>query len=140
MPMKKYKPEQIVTLLRQIEVEIANGKTTPQACREARITAQTYYRCGRLGLKACNQPLFESQVFSRAEVCTSAQRDCIVGHYKRRKRFPRRMEEIAAGELQSITRVPRAARGSTVLSIQIESHTAQDRRGGQQQVPSRRLT
>jgi len=28
MPMKKYKPEQIVTLLRQIEVEIANGKTT----------------------------------------------------------------------------------------------------------------
>jgi hypothetical protein len=28
MPMKKYKPEQIVTLLRQIEVEIANGKTS----------------------------------------------------------------------------------------------------------------
>jgi len=44
MPMKKYKPEQIVTLLRQIEVEIANGKTTPQACRDAQITAQTFYR------------------------------------------------------------------------------------------------
>src|SRR5581483_521440 len=44
MPMRKYKPEQIVTLLRQIEVEIANGKTTPQACREAQITAQTFYR------------------------------------------------------------------------------------------------
>jgi hypothetical protein len=28
MPMKKYKPEQIVTLLRQVEVELANGKTT----------------------------------------------------------------------------------------------------------------
>ena len=28
MPMKKHKPEQIVTLLRQIEVEIANGETT----------------------------------------------------------------------------------------------------------------
>jgi transposase-like protein len=40
----KYKPEQIVNLLRQIEVEIANGKTTPQACRDAQITAQTYYR------------------------------------------------------------------------------------------------
>ena len=26
MPMKKYKPQQIVTLLRQIEVEIANEK------------------------------------------------------------------------------------------------------------------
>ena len=44
MPMKKHKPEQIVTLLRQVEVEIANGKSTPQACKEAEITAQTYYR------------------------------------------------------------------------------------------------
>ena len=44
MPIKRYKPEQIVTLLRQIEVSIANGKTTPQACKEAEITAQTYYR------------------------------------------------------------------------------------------------
>ena len=44
MPTKRYKPEQIVNLLRQIEVEIANGKTTPQACRDAQITVQTYYR------------------------------------------------------------------------------------------------
>jgi hypothetical protein len=44
MPTKKYKPEQIVTSLRQVEVELANGKTTPQACKEADITAQTYYR------------------------------------------------------------------------------------------------
>jgi putative transposase len=44
MPMKRYKPEQIVTLLRQIEVEMANGKTAPQACKEAEITVQTYYR------------------------------------------------------------------------------------------------
>ncbi len=29
MSTKRYKPEQIVTLFRQIEVEIANGKTTP---------------------------------------------------------------------------------------------------------------
>jgi transposase-like protein len=42
--MKRYKPEQIVNLLRQIEVGIANGKTTPQACKEAEITQQTYYR------------------------------------------------------------------------------------------------
>ena len=33
-----------VNILRQIEVEIANGKTTPQACRDAQITVQTYYR------------------------------------------------------------------------------------------------
>jgi transposase-like protein len=44
MPIKRYKPEQIVTVLRQIEVAIANGKTTPQACKEAAITVQTYYR------------------------------------------------------------------------------------------------
>ena len=44
MSTKRYKAEQIVTVLRQIEVEIANGKTIPQACREAQITAQTYYR------------------------------------------------------------------------------------------------
>ena len=42
--MKRYKAEQIVTLLRQIEVGIANGKPTPQACKEVEITQQTYYR------------------------------------------------------------------------------------------------
>ena len=44
MPVQRYKPEQIVTMLRQIEVGIANGKTTPQACKEAAITVQTFYR------------------------------------------------------------------------------------------------
>ena len=44
MPNQRYKAEQIVTLLRQIEVGIANGKTTPQACKEVEITVQTYYR------------------------------------------------------------------------------------------------
>jgi hypothetical protein len=34
MGITRYKPEQAVTLLRQIEVGIANGKTTPQACKE----------------------------------------------------------------------------------------------------------
>ncbi len=41
---KKHTPEQIVSLLRQIEVAVANGKTTPAACRESGITEQTYYR------------------------------------------------------------------------------------------------
>ncbi len=41
---QRYKPEQIVTMLRQIEVGIANGKNTPQACKEAEITVQTFYR------------------------------------------------------------------------------------------------
>jgi transposase-like protein len=33
-----------VSLLRQIEVAVANGKMTPAACRESGITEQTYYR------------------------------------------------------------------------------------------------
>jgi lipid II:glycine glycyltransferase (peptidoglycan interpeptide bridge formation enzyme) len=44
MPIKRYKAEQIVTMLRQIEVSIANGKTTPQACKEAEITMQLTLR------------------------------------------------------------------------------------------------
>ena len=44
MAIKRYKAEQIVTMLRQIEVSIANGKPTPQACKEAEITVQTFYR------------------------------------------------------------------------------------------------
>ena len=41
---KKYSAEQIVSLLRQIEVGTANGKMTRQACKEVGITEQTYYR------------------------------------------------------------------------------------------------
>ena len=41
---KKHSPEQIVNVLRQIEVAIANGKSTPLACKEAGIIEQTYYR------------------------------------------------------------------------------------------------
>ena len=41
---KKHSAEQIVSLLRQIEVAVANGKTTPVACRESGITEQTWYR------------------------------------------------------------------------------------------------
>jgi transposase-like protein len=41
---KKHTPEQIVSMLRQVEVAVANGKTTPSAFRESGITEQTYYR------------------------------------------------------------------------------------------------
>jgi len=52
MCIRRYEPEQIVNLLRQIEVRIANGKPTPQACKEAEITVQTYYRW-RKGMATC---------------------------------------------------------------------------------------
>lgn len=41
---KRYQPEQVVNLVRQVEVRIANGKTTAQSCNGAGITEQTYYR------------------------------------------------------------------------------------------------
>ncbi len=44
MSTKRYKAEQIVNLLRKIEVEIASGKKAAQAAREAGICEQTYYR------------------------------------------------------------------------------------------------
>ena len=40
MSIRKYKTEQIVRLLRQIEVQMANGKTAPQACKETGIHTQ----------------------------------------------------------------------------------------------------
>ena len=44
MPTQRYKPEQTATVLRQIEVAMANWKSPPQACKEAGIHTQTYYR------------------------------------------------------------------------------------------------
>ena len=44
MPRKNFSAEQIVTLLRQIEVSISQGKTTSIACREAAISEVSYYR------------------------------------------------------------------------------------------------
>ena len=44
---KKHTAEQIVNLLRQVEVGVANGKTLPLACKEAEIVEQTYYRWRR---------------------------------------------------------------------------------------------
>ena len=44
MPKKTFTAEQIVVKLRQIEVLVGQGKTVPQAAREAGITEQTFYR------------------------------------------------------------------------------------------------
>jgi hypothetical protein len=42
MPKKRFGAEQIVTLLRQIEVSMAQGKSPPEACRTAEISQQNY--------------------------------------------------------------------------------------------------
>jgi putative transposase len=44
MPKKRFSAEQIVVLLRRIEVLMSQGKTALIACREAGISQQSYYR------------------------------------------------------------------------------------------------
>ncbi len=44
MVRNKHGAEQIVAILHQIEVELANHKNIGQACKVAGITQQTYYR------------------------------------------------------------------------------------------------
>ncbi len=44
MARKRYTAEQIITKLREAEVELAKGQTTPQVCKRLGISDQTYYR------------------------------------------------------------------------------------------------
>ncbi len=44
MPKKGFTAEQIVATLRQIDVLLAQGKSVPQACKEAGISDVSYYR------------------------------------------------------------------------------------------------
>jgi len=41
---KRHKPEQIISKLREAEVEISKGATVPEACKKIGVTDQTYYR------------------------------------------------------------------------------------------------
>lgn len=40
----KAKAEEIISILRQVEIFTNQGKTIQEACRQAEITEQTYYR------------------------------------------------------------------------------------------------
>jgi len=44
MPRKAHTPEQIIAKLREIEVELAQGKKAGQACRKTGISEHTYYK------------------------------------------------------------------------------------------------
>ena len=41
---KRFTPEQIIATLRQIEVQLAQGKSIALACKEAAISEQSYFR------------------------------------------------------------------------------------------------
>ena len=44
MPRKRFSTEQIVTKLRQAEVELSRGLRVPQVCKQLDIGKPTYYR------------------------------------------------------------------------------------------------
>jgi len=50
MGRKRHTPEQIISILRQIEVQLSQDKTftVEDACRKACISMQTYYRWRRI--------------------------------------------------------------------------------------------
>jgi putative transposase len=60
---KKHSAKQVVKLLRQIEVAVADVKTTPQACTEAGIAEQTYFRWRKEygGLRVDQAPRLKSR-------------------------------------------------------------------------------
>ena len=47
MSRKRYSPEQIIRMLREAEVGLAQGQTAAQVCRTLGIAEQTFYRWRR---------------------------------------------------------------------------------------------
>ena len=44
MPTKRYTTDQIIRMLREAEVLLAQGQKVPQVCRQLGVSDQTYYR------------------------------------------------------------------------------------------------
>ena len=47
MSRKRYKPEQIISMLREADVQLSRGQKVAQICRGLGIAEQTYYRWRR---------------------------------------------------------------------------------------------
>jgi transposase-like protein len=47
MSRKRFKPEQIIAILREAEVRLAQGQTVGEICRGLRVSEQSYYRWRR---------------------------------------------------------------------------------------------
>jgi transposase-like protein len=43
MPSKKHKPEEIIGKLREVQIVLAQGASTAEACRRIAVSEQTYY-------------------------------------------------------------------------------------------------
>jgi putative transposase len=44
MAKKKYGPEQVISMLREAEVELSKGQNVGQVCKKLGVTTNTYYR------------------------------------------------------------------------------------------------
>lgn len=44
MSRKRYKPEQIINMLREAEVALSGGRTVGEVCRSLGVSEQSYYR------------------------------------------------------------------------------------------------
>ena len=44
MPRKRFRVEQIISKLREAEVELSRGLTVGEVCKKLEVTEQTYYR------------------------------------------------------------------------------------------------
>ena len=51
MPGKRLTPEQIIRLLRQAEVELAQGRTVSEVCRGLGVSEASFYLYGLLPLR-----------------------------------------------------------------------------------------
>ncbi len=56
MPRKRYKPEEIVTKLHQVDVLVSQGSSVADAIRQIGVSEVTYYRC-RPGHREIGQAL-----------------------------------------------------------------------------------
>lgn len=44
MGKRRYRPEEIINKLRQVEILLSKGATVGEACKKIEVTEQTYYR------------------------------------------------------------------------------------------------
>lgn len=82
MARKRFSAEQIVTLLRQIEVAMGGGKSAQIACREAGISEQSFYRWRKEygGLDLDQARRMKDLEKENARGASSVLADCNSGH------------------------------------------------------------
>jgi len=118
MPKKRFNAEQIIVLLRQIEVLMSQGKTPAVACCEAGISQQSYYRWrkeyGELEVDQARQMKdLERRMFDRRRWVSGT----IVNFVRRPVQAPdRKTQKMPLRTLRSFTRgTPRGLFGSIGL-------------------------